>query len=233
MKVTHANHTRLLGRYKTPRFDYGDAAECEVRGEVVITGLSNAPLPWPVGKRPGSRGRGLVVYAGLAEAVRRESVAAVCHWWGVTAQTVWKWRKAMGVGPMTEGTALLKSASAAASPGIAAALKKAHEKDQDPERRRKIAESKRGKARPEHVIEAMRRGRTGTPQSEEAKKKMSEAHRARGTRPPKAGRPWTDAEERMLGKMPDELVARRTGRPVSAVVSRRHFLRIEKFSVWD
>src|SRR5262249_52748135 len=33
----------------------------------------------------------------LARAVRTESAAAVCYWWGVTPGVVWRWRKALGV----------------------------------------------------------------------------------------------------------------------------------------
>jgi hypothetical protein len=94
----------LIDSYETPHFRYGDSAFCEFRGEVIITGLSPAPIPWPIAKRPGGRGRTLVISAGLAAAVRRESAAAVCHYWGVTPQTVTKWRKALGVGQYTEGT---------------------------------------------------------------------------------------------------------------------------------
>jgi hypothetical protein len=46
-------------------------------------------------------------------------------------------------------------------------------------RRERIAAAKRGKPRPAHVIEAMRRGRTGRPHSEEAKAKMRAAHARR------------------------------------------------------
>src|SRR5262249_35930124 len=100
-------------------------------------------------------------------------------------------------------------------------------------RRAKIAAARRGKSRPRHVIEAMRKGRAGKPQSEETRKKMSEAHLKRGTIPPKAGRIWTEKEEAPLGGVPDELLARKISRKVSAVVTRRHQLRIEKYSVWD
>jgi hypothetical protein len=45
----------------------------------------------------------------------------------------------------------------------------------------------------------------------------------RGTLPPKAA----EQEEAMLGKMPDAVVAEKTGRKLSAVTGRRHLLRIE------
>jgi hypothetical protein len=228
-----AAHRHLLGTYRTPRFSYGSAVMCEVRGEVIITGLTSARIPWPIAKRPGSRGRTLAVYGDLAEAVRRESVAAVSYWWGITAQTVTKWRQQMGVRAMTEGTIRLKVTSATDSPALTAARERGKAKARDPERCEKIAASKRGKPRPRHVIEAMRKGRKGKPHTEEARRKMSEAHRRRGTIPPAAGRPWTAKEESLLGKVPDELLARKTGRKVSAVVQRRHLLRIEKYSPWD
>ena len=52
---------------------------CEVRGEMDITGMIDAPIPWPIGK--GGAGRhSLIVYKGLAKAVRREPNQAVAHW---------------------------------------------------------------------------------------------------------------------------------------------------------
>ena len=53
------------------------------------------------------------------------------------------------------------------------AQKKAWAKGQDPERCEKIVASKVGKKPPQHVIEAMRLGRTGQPQSAEIIRKMS------------------------------------------------------------
>jgi hypothetical protein len=94
--VNDADRYRLLGRYQTPRFRYGRSVWCEVRGEVEVVGLHEAPVPWPVGKR--GRARSLVVFKDLARAVRRESEVAVAHHWGVDKQTVGKWRKALGVG---------------------------------------------------------------------------------------------------------------------------------------
>ncbi len=219
-----AAHHHLLGSYQPPLFNYGDAVFCEVRGEVIITGLTGARISWPIAKRPGGRARTLAVYGDLAEAIRRESVSAVCYWWGITSQTVTKWRTVMGVEAMTEGTTLLKVASATASTALAEARKRGQAKARDSERCAKIAASKRGKPRPQHVIDAMREGRTGKPHTEEARKLMSAAARRRGARPPKAGRPWTAEEDALVWSLPAAQVAEQTKRTLSAVYTRRHEL---------
>ena len=46
-----ADRYRLLGQYDTPRFEYGQVVFCERLGEVEIVGLTDAPIPWPTGKR--------------------------------------------------------------------------------------------------------------------------------------------------------------------------------------
>jgi hypothetical protein len=61
---------RLLGKYRTPRFRIGRTVFCEVRGEMVITAMTDAPIPGPVGKRHTGR-TSLIVYKGLAKAIRR------------------------------------------------------------------------------------------------------------------------------------------------------------------
>lgn len=94
-------------------------------------------------------------------------------------------------------------------------------KSRDPERCRKIAEARRGKPRPTHVIEAMRQGNLGRVSSIETRRKMSEAHRRRGTRPPWIGKPWSAAEDALLDKLTPPEVAQRTGRTVVAVRLRR------------
>src|SRR4051794_27994816 len=104
--MTDAERFRLLQSYRTPRFRLGQVVMCEVRGEVIVCGLADARIPWPVGKR--GRAKALIVYRDLARAVRRESAIAVCHWWGVTAQTVTKWRKALGVPEHNDGTRRLR-----------------------------------------------------------------------------------------------------------------------------
>jgi len=51
-------------------------------------------------------------------------------------------------------------------------------------------------------------------------------HRARGTRPPKAGRPWTAAEDEAIRTLRPAEAARETGRTLGAVNGRRRELRL-------
>jgi hypothetical protein len=160
---------KLLGTYSTPSFTCGGEVSCARRGDVRITGGSDAPIPWPIGQTlPKGRSRSLVLYGDLAE--------AVTYHWGVKANTVWQWRKALGVTQHNEGTTALKSELLA--PVLEKAREAAKPMQASPERRAKISAAKRGKSRP-HVIEAMRKGRTGRPHGEEARRKVSEAHRRR------------------------------------------------------
>jgi hypothetical protein len=175
-----ADRFKLLGTYRTPRVRLGRVLSCEARDcDVVVSGYTEARVPWPVGyprERGGSPAP--VVYGDLARAVRMESNQAVCYWFGITPQTVSKWRKALGVGLTNAGTHRLRSDHQQA-PWATRARAKAVAKARDPERRRKIAEAKVGVPRPRHVIEAMRKGRTGKPQSEPARAKMRAAHARR------------------------------------------------------
>lgn len=56
-----------------------------------------------------------------------------------------------------------------------------------PARRAKIAAAKRGKPRPKHVLAALRKSQLGKPLSTKTRRKMSQAHKRRGTDPPAAG----------------------------------------------
>jgi hypothetical protein len=67
------------------------------------------------------------------------------------------------------------------------------------------------------VIAALVAANTGRRPSEEARRKLSEAHRQRGTRPTRAGRPWSSKEDAVLPGLPAAEVARRTGRTREAV----------------
>jgi hypothetical protein len=92
----------------------------------------------------------------------------------------------------------------ASNPGSTEGRRKAHAKAREPERRRKIAAARRGKPLPRHVIEAMRQGRLGKPQSEETRRKISEGVRRRGAWPSAAGRPWTAEEDALLSLPTDD-----------------------------
>jgi hypothetical protein len=83
------------------------------------------------------------------------------------------------------------------------------------------AAAKRGQPRPRHVVEAMAAGRRGRPHTEDARRKMSEAQRRRGARPPKAGNPWSADEDALLLRLPPADVAQQTGRTLAAVYGRR------------
>lgn len=92
----------LFGPYQAPPCSIGDELPCEIRGLVPVRCMSTGRIRWPQTRV--KRATGFIVCGGLAEAVRRESATAICHWWGVTAQTVTKWRKLMNVPTYNEGT---------------------------------------------------------------------------------------------------------------------------------
>jgi hypothetical protein len=107
----------LFGPYRRPKLRVGQRAFCLARNaDVIITGWSTAPISWPCCRRVGGRDcPGLLVEEELARALRHEAAAAIKDWWGVGTPTVWRWRKALGVGRLdAEGTRRLVQAAAAA-----------------------------------------------------------------------------------------------------------------------
>ena len=187
--MTDTDRVKLLfGPYRTSRFRLGQVVTDEARDrDVVIVGISDDRIPWPIGQPKGSRARSLIVFDALAEAVRTKANQAVCHWWGITPQTVTKWRKALGVGRMTAGTTALKR-DYFNEPWGKRARKKAHAKARDPVRRAKIAAARRGKPRPAHVVEGMRERMLGTKHSDETRRTMSDTHKQRGRARPRPAR---------------------------------------------
>lgn len=91
------------GPYAAPRCRVGGRLTCEIRGDVAVAGLTDAPIQWPYHHGTASR-RSLVVCGDLATAVRTEAGQAVARLWGVDRKTVQTWRRALGVGRMTPGT---------------------------------------------------------------------------------------------------------------------------------
>jgi hypothetical protein len=84
--VTDRDRVKLLfGPYKAPPLKRCDRATCLFRdAEVVVTGWTDAPIPWPRCRTldGAGGGSGLLVDEELARAVRHVSAAAVRHWWG-------------------------------------------------------------------------------------------------------------------------------------------------------
>src|SRR5262249_40379222 len=99
--MTDPDQIRLLfGPYRPPLVRRGDRTHRLCRhGDVIVTSWSYGRIPWPRCQAEGTHGggSGLLVDEELARAVRHESAAAVCFWWGVTAGVVWRWRQALGV----------------------------------------------------------------------------------------------------------------------------------------
>jgi hypothetical protein len=219
----------LFGPYRMPRCQLGGALKCLMRGKVAVRGIHEALIQWPytLQKRGG---RPLLILCGdLARAVRRESEVAVAHWWGVSETTVWKWRKELGVPASNTGTSSLRSRWAPESVQSEKANTRRAPTLTSPERAAKIAAAKRGKARPRHVIEAMRRANIGRPLSHETRQKLSQAQRSRGAYPPAAGRPFTASEDAVLGTATDREIAARLHRDLQTIYGRRKRLGIPAF----
>lgn len=130
----------LIGTYNTPRCRRGDWLDDEIEGRLEVGGLTDARIPWP---RRNKNGRAaLILTAELAQAVRIESVEAIKYWWGVGQTKVWMWRKALGVGPINEGTRKLLQERTGVPPDAAA---RGRERAAMPESRAKMAQTKRGR----------------------------------------------------------------------------------------
>jgi hypothetical protein len=207
--MNDADRFRLLGTYRTPRFRYGQKVRCEVRGEVTVVGLTDGPIPWPIGKR--GRARSLVVYKGLARAVRRESKVAVCYCWAITPQTVSKWRKTLGVGPLTPATRRRLRDNYFHDGHDAVMQERSRERMRDPEVLARWGAARRGKPLPRHVTEAAAAARRGTHHSAEARRRMSEALRQRWRRPPFCEQLWKEEEDELIRTLPPVEAAQHTG----------------------
>jgi hypothetical protein len=222
MKPDHRHQLRF-GSYATPRFRYDSTVTDACRGDVVIVAISNGRIPWPLGRVRGNSNRALIVYGVLARAVRREASQAVAFWWGITAQTVTKWRKALGVVEQTEGDRAVRAEHgkrnwAKVGPKFLA-------KAQDPERRKKIAAARTGKARPKSVVDALKKVNTGRPLGATHRARQSAAHKKRGTRPPWLNPPWIAEEDSLITTLTPAEVAKKTGRTLQAVYVRRSILK--------
>ncbi len=226
-----ADRYRLhFGPYRTPRFRYGAIVQDAIRGDVRITGLTDALIPWPIGVKVGggSAKAGIVLYGVLAKAVQKESNLAVAHWWGVTGQTVTRWRKALGVGRATAGSSRLWADHAIEQPRLSAVHERSRDPVQDTGRRTKIAAAKQGKPRPPHIQAKLRTARIGQKASKATRQKMSQSHRQRGTRPPWLNPAWSVEEDALVRRLPAKEAAAKTGRSLAAVYCRRSELGVPR-----
>jgi hypothetical protein len=200
--------------------------------EVVVTGWSDAAIPWPRCRAldsPGG-GSGLLVDEVLAWAVRHESAAAVMQWWRASQSAVKNWRRALGVTRTdNEGTARL--IRAAAAKGAKAVKGLDWPEEECDARSRRAIELGLGR----HLMTGYH-GPLWTPEDVALLGTLPDAEVATRTgRTPSAVRQkreersipnpddnrWTAEAVALLGTMPDAEVARRLGRSVSAVVQKR------------
>lgn len=135
--------------YVPPPCRVGDWLDDEIDGLLEVGGWTDAPISWPRRKKTGRPS--LILTAELARAVRTESVAAICHWWGVRPTKVWMWRKALDV-ETTPGSQLI--ARRGVPPAAAA---KGRARAAEPDARAKMAEAKRGKPAPPQTRDALLR----------------------------------------------------------------------------
>lgn len=214
-----------VSTYKTPKFRYGAVVFDEVRGEVEIVGLSDAPIPWPIGKR--KQGKSLVVYQDLAKAVRSESNATVCELWGITPQTVTKWRKALGVERINAGTSqrLSQNMTPAKKAKMQARLRPTY---RNPERNEKIRQARLGQPRPRHVIKRLRETNLGRQWTAEQREQLQAA---RIRRHPQNYRPWTATEDQLVRTRSVREVVEITGRSKGRVELRRKELGVNRLTM--
>lgn len=95
------------GPYRAPRCKAGSVLACAIRGDLVVAGLTDAPIPWPYTTVYGG-GKTLIVTGQLADALHVESGRAIRHWWGVSRNTVWRWRRGLEIARETAGYRALR-----------------------------------------------------------------------------------------------------------------------------
>ena len=186
-------------------------------------GVSNGRL-----RGPGLQGP--ILCGSLIQAVRSESEIAVAYHWGVSTSTVTKWRRALEVPAVNNGTRALYIGYAYERLVTPENKAKTKEATDCPEFREKIRAASLG--RPIHpktaaaLLEAARR-----PKTEEWKRGQSARSRKMWENPEEYGLPaqhdWSDEDRALLGTISDKAVGEALGLPVHVVVYKRRSLGIE------
>jgi hypothetical protein len=212
----------LFGPYRPPPLQRGQRAFCQYRDRlVVVTGWSDAPIPWPLCRSLDPRGGGIgpLVEDELARAVRHESAAAIRHWWGVGGCAVGRWRKELGVRRMDTGGSR-RLILAAVQAGVVA-RGDAPPTLADDQGILWTAEDVALVGLVSDVEVARRTGRTLTA----VRQKRKQLRLPNPEHPDSRYLPWTPQDDALVLTLPPAEVAALTGHSRGAVYARRHELR--------
>lgn len=202
------------GPYAPPLVPIGRWLKCELRGELQVSGYTNALIPWPAAT---GHHKQLIVCGDLVRALKTESVLAVAFHFAISRGLVSEYRSRLNIERFTAGSQRLfwRSVNLARTPEARAKLSRHHEGRSDlmtPEAREKLRQIQK------------------RPKSEAWKQKMSERWQRRFA---VSGKPleWTEVELKLIGTRPDREVARLLGRSLSAVKGKKfQLLRKERVS---
>ena len=217
----------LYGPYAVPKCALGDKLPCEYRGqEVTVKGMSDAPIQWPCTRR--NRNASPILCGDLIRAVRTESEQAVAYHWGVNLNVVWRWRRALNVGRMTNGSRRLRIEYAVETL-TPEARAKGREAMHSPAVRAKLSALRKGRPQHPNTIAACREmGKR--PKSEEWKRGQAERSRKMWENAEAYGLPprrhWTDEEIGLLGTDTDRVIADALGLPINIIRNKRERLGI-------
>ena len=159
----------------------------------------------------------------LIRAVRVEAAIAVAHHWGVSLWTVGKWRRALDVPRITNGSRrlLIEHAAENLTPEVRA---KAKEAMHSAEVRAKLSALRKGRRQHPNTTAAFREI-AKRPKSEEWKRRQSERSRKMWENPERYGLPrrrkWTDEETALLGTDTDRKIAKILRLPIKVVTQER------------
>ena len=212
----------LYGPYVVPNCKLGDRLLCEYRArELSVRGMTDGLIQWPCTRR--NRTKSPIVCGDLVRAIRTESAMAVAYHWGVRHKTIWKWRKALGVPRMTNGSRRLRIEYAAEhfTPEVRA---KGRAAMHTPEVRAKLSAARKGRPQHPNTIAACRElGKR--PKSEEWKRGMSERSKKMWANREAHGLPsrreWTEEQLALIGTGSDRAVALALGLPLNVVAYQR------------
>ncbi len=213
----------LHGPYKAPPCEVGDKLTCALRGELIVVGFTDAPVPWPLGQiAEWQEPRYYVLCGDLLRAVRDESLRTIAQAWGVSQTQAWAWRHALFDPERRQR--------------LAGHWARQQQMAERMRRRRAALAARVPRWRPEW--DAL----LGTEPDRALAKRLGvslntvQAHRKQlgvpgfGTNGVQRARVWTKAEERLLGTMPDRELACRLGCTLAMVYSRRARLGIPAFA---